>query len=94
MNIFARSLVIHSLFDAVRTPRGRGKASGALHEVKPVTLVTQLLEALTERQSFPTSAVDDVVLGCVTPVGEQGANLAKTATLVACLLYTSPSPRD
>ena len=71
------------LFDAVRTPRGRGKASGALHEVKPVTLVTQLLEALTERQSFPTSAVDDVVLGCVTPVGEQGANLAKTATLVA-----------
>ncbi|MCP1500609.1 acetyl-CoA C-acetyltransferase [Pseudomonas migulae] len=71
------------IFDALRTPRGKGKADGALHSVKPVNLVAGLLRALQQRTSLDTSQVDDVVLGCVTPVGDQGADIAKTATQVA-----------
>lgn len=71
------------IFDAIRTPRGRGKASGALHEVKPVTLLTGLLDTLQQRNQFDTEAVDDVVMGCVTAVGDQGAVIAKTAALAA-----------
>ena len=71
------------IYDAIRTPRGKGKKNGSLHEVKPITLLTQLLDALHQRHQFPTHLVDDVVLGCVTAVGEQGADLAKTATLAA-----------
>lgn len=71
------------IFDALRTPRGKGKADGALHSVKPVNLVAGLLKALQQRTSLDTSQVDDVVLGCVTPVGDQGADIAKTATQVA-----------
>lgn len=71
------------IFDAIRTPRGRGKKNGALYEVKPIDLVTGLLKALQSRNDLDTSQVDDVVLGCVTPVGEQGANIAKTAALFA-----------
>ncbi|GAB1688714.1 acetyl-CoA C-acetyltransferase [Krasilnikovia sp. M28-CT-15] len=70
------------IFDAVRTPRGRGKR-GALHGVKPVTLAAGMLRALAERNDLDTSAVDDVVLGVVSPVGEQGADIARTAVLVA-----------
>lgn len=71
------------LFDAIRTPRGKGRSSGSLYEVRPISLVTQLLEALRGRYDLPTERVDDVILGCVTAVGEQGANLAKTSTLAA-----------
>ncbi|WP_339545063.1 acetyl-CoA C-acetyltransferase [Pseudomonas sp. RA_35y_Pfl2_P32] len=71
------------IFDAIRTPRGRGKADGALHSVKPVNLLAGLLRALQQRTELDTSQVDDIVLGCVTPVGDQGADLAKTAALVA-----------
>jgi acetyl-CoA C-acetyltransferase len=71
------------IFDAIRTPRGRGKASGSLHEVKPITLLSGLLKELTRRHAFDTRAVDDIVMGCVTPIGDQGANIAKTAALVA-----------
>ncbi|WP_028108928.1 acetyl-CoA C-acetyltransferase [Ferrimonas futtsuensis] len=71
------------LFDAIRTPRGRGKATGALHEAKPISLITSLLASLQQRNGFDTSAVDDVVLGCVSAVGDQGADIAKTATLAA-----------
>jgi acetyl-CoA C-acetyltransferase len=71
------------IFDAIRTPRGRGKATGALHEVKPVTLLTGLLNTLQERNQFDTQDVDDVVMGCVTAVGDQGAVIAKTAALAA-----------
>ncbi|WP_223487608.1 acetyl-CoA C-acetyltransferase [Pseudomonas sp. A-RE-19] len=71
------------IFDALRTPRGKGKANGALHSVKPVTLVAGLLTALQRRTSLDTSQVDDVVLGCVTPIGDQGSDIAKTATQVA-----------
>ena len=71
------------IFDALRTPRGKGKANGALHSVKPVNLVAGLLMALQQRTSLDTSQVDDVVLGCVTPVGDQGSDIAKAATQVA-----------
>jgi acetyl-CoA C-acetyltransferase len=66
------------IYDSVRTPRGRGKKSGSLYEVKPVNLLATLFKALSERNNhFDTSKVDDVVLGCVTPIGEQGGDIAK-----------------
>ncbi|MHA3739277.1 acetyl-CoA C-acetyltransferase [Pseudomonas sp. Eth.TT006] len=71
------------IFDALRTPRGKGKADGALHSVKPVNLVAGLLTALQNRTALDTSQVDDVVLGCVTPIGDQGSDIAKTAVQVA-----------
>ncbi|MBR7196843.1 acetyl-CoA C-acetyltransferase [Pseudomonas sp. 14A] len=71
------------IFDALRTPRGKGKADGALHSVKPVNLVAGLLNALQARTALDTSQVDDVVLGCVTPIGDQGSDIAKTAVQVA-----------
>ena len=71
------------IFDAVRTPRGRGKTSGSLYEVKPVTLLSQMLISLQHRNQFETHCVDDIVIGCVTPIGDQGADIAKTAALVA-----------
>ncbi|MBS0659466.1 MAG: acetyl-CoA C-acetyltransferase [Verrucomicrobia bacterium] len=71
------------IFDALRTPRGKGKKDGSLHEVKPVTLLAGLLRELPRRHGFHTAAVDDVVMGCVTPVGDQGACIARTAALVA-----------
>lgn len=71
------------IYDAVRTPRGKGKADGSLHEVKPIDLLTTLFRALQARGDLDTSQVDDVVLGCVTPVGEQGADIARTAALYA-----------
>ena len=71
------------IFDAVRTPRGRGKANGTLNEVKPVNLLVTLLKSLQQRSQLDTSQVDDVVLGCVTPVADQGGNIARTAVLHA-----------
>jgi acetyl-CoA C-acetyltransferase len=72
------------IYDAIRTPRGRGKSSGSLHEVKPVALVAGLLQELARRNNLKdTSLVDDVVLGCVTAVGDQGADIAKVASLAA-----------
>src|SRR6476619_8341244 len=72
------------VYDAIRTPRGRGKANGSLHEVKPVDLVVGLLDEIKERNpSLDPERVDDVVLGVVSPVGEQGGDIAKTAALKA-----------
>ena len=71
------------IYDAIRTPRGRGKANGTLHEVKPITLLSNLLVELQQRNGFESAAVDDIVIGCVTPVGDQGADIAKTAALAA-----------
>ena len=71
------------IYDAVRTPRGKGKASGSLHEVTPVRLASHVLAQLRDRNNLDTSHVDDVVLGCVEPVGEQGADIARTAVLQA-----------
>ncbi|ROR92832.1 acetyl-CoA C-acetyltransferase [Nocardioides aurantiacus] len=74
------------VYDAVRTPRGKGKKNGTLHEVKPVDLVVGLLEAVQERNpSLDANRVDDVVLGVVSPVGDQGGDIAKTAALAAGL---------
>lgn len=71
------------IYDAIRTPRGKGKKDGSLHEVKPVTLLSSLLSQLQTRNDLDTSQVDDVVMGCVTAIGDQGADIAKTAALVA-----------
>ncbi len=71
------------VFDALRTPRGKGKKDGSLHEVKPIDLLAGLLTELQARHRFDTAAVDDVVMGIVSPVGEQGSVLPKVAALKA-----------
>ena len=71
------------IIDAIRTPRGKGKKDGSLHAVKPISLLTGLLNELQNRHQFDTAAVDDIVLGCVTPIGDQGADIAKTAAIAA-----------
>ena len=71
------------IFDHVRTPRGKGKKDGSLHQATPVWLLRGLLQSLQQRLALDTALVDDVVLGCVTPVGEQGADIARTAVLDA-----------
>ena len=77
------------IYDAVRTPRGKGKKDGSLHEVKPVDLVVGLIDEVRKRNpQLDVDAIDDVVLGCVSPVGDQGADIAKTAALAAGLPET------
>src|SRR5512132_181185 len=74
------------VFDAIRTPRGKGKVNGALHTTKPVDLVVGLMhEMLIRNERLDPNRVDDVVLGCVSPVGDQGADIAKTAAIKAGL---------
>ncbi len=77
------------VFDAIRTPRGKGKVNGSLHATKPVDLVVGLMhEILSRNPDFDPNRVDDVVLGCVSPIGDQGADIAKTAAVKAGLPYT------
>jgi acetyl-CoA C-acetyltransferase len=72
------------IYDAVRTPRGKGKSSGALHEITSLQLATQTLRAIKERNGMKdTAKIDDVIFGCVTPVGEQGSDIARIAVLNA-----------
>ena len=71
------------VYDAIRTPRGKGRKDGKLHEITSLTLASQALEAIRDRNGLDTSKVDDVILGCVSPVGEQGANIARSAVLNA-----------
>jgi acetyl-CoA C-acetyltransferase len=71
------------VYEAIRTPRGKGKKDGGLHSVKPITLLSGLMRELQHRHKLDTALIDDVVLGCVTPVGDQGADIAKTAALAA-----------
>ena len=74
------------VFDAIRTPRGKGKVNGSLHTTKPVDLVVGLMhEMLVRNEKLDPNRVDDVVLGCVSPVGDQGADIAKTAAIKAGL---------
>jgi len=73
------------IVDVVRTPRGKGRKGGGLSEIKPIDLVSALMKALIERIDLDPELVDDVVLGCVTQTGEQGANLARVAALYAGL---------
>ena len=77
------------IYEAIRTPRGKGKANGSLHRVKPVSLVVGLLDEMTARHpGLDPASIDDIVLGCVTPVGDQGADIARTAALAAGLPTT------
>src|SRR5437016_12612317 len=69
------------IYDHVRTPRGRGKADGARHEVSALNLASQALAAIRDRNGLDTSLVEDVVLGCVDPVGEAGGDIARAAAL-------------
>jgi acetyl-CoA C-acetyltransferase len=71
------------IYDHVRTPRGRGRADGALHEVTALNLAAQALTAIKDRNALDTALVDDVVLGCVDPVGEAGGDIARAAAMVA-----------
>jgi len=72
------------IYDAVRTPRGKGKKDGSLHEVKPISLVTGLINAVRERNpGLDPQRVDDIVLGVVSPIGDQGGDIAKTAAIAA-----------
>src|SRR5476651_665801 len=73
------------IYDHVRTPRGRGKADGALHEVTALNLAAQTLAAIRDRNKLDPSILDDVVMGCVDPVGEAGGDIARAAALVAGL---------
>ena len=78
------------IYDHVRTPRGRGRANGGLHPVPPVELAAQVLRALRERSGFDSRQVDDVVMGVVTPVGEQGCDIARPAVLLAGYDHSVP----
>ncbi|MBO9670567.1 MAG: acetyl-CoA C-acetyltransferase [Sphingobium sp.] len=77
------------IYDAVRSPRGRGKPDGSLHEITPIQLATQMLEAIRDRNGLDTHDVDDVILGCVAPVGEQGTDIARLAVLTAGFAETT-----
>ncbi len=79
------------IFDAVRTPRGKGKANGALHTIKAVDLLATTLRALRDRNQLDTAQVEDVAMGCVTQVGEQGSCIARTGVLVAGWDETVPA---
>lgn len=79
------------IYDHVRTPRGKGKPDGSLHEVTPVWLASRPLVALRERNHLDAAAVDDVIMGCVMPVGEQGGNIARMAVLQADYPQTVPA---
>lgn len=78
------------IFDHVRTPRGRGKPGGALNEITPIELTTQVLVAIRNRNDLDTSRVDDIVMGCVAPLGEQGANIARVGALNADYATDAP----
>ena len=71
------------IYDAVRTPRGKGRSSGALHGTPPISLAITTLQALRDRNTLDTAFVDDIILGCVEPAGEQGANIARVAAIAA-----------
>jgi acetyl-CoA C-acetyltransferase len=77
------------VFDAVRTPRGKGKSDGSLHEITPVQLATQILESLRDRNKLDTAQVEDVAMGVVSPVGEQGAVITRIAVLNAGFAETT-----
>ncbi len=78
------------VFDCVRTPRGRGRPNGALHAVTPIQLSAQVLGAIRDRNALDTALIDDIVFGCVSPVGEQGAVIPRVAALVADYAQTVP----
>ena len=78
------------IYDALRTPRGKGRQGGGLNQATPIHLAATALRALRERNRLDTAHVDDVVLGCVEPVAEQGADIARVAALYADYAVTAP----
>jgi len=79
------------VYDAIRTPRGKGKQSGSLHEAKPISLLVGLIDELRKRNpTLDPDRIEDVVLGVVTPIGDQGADIARTAALAAGLEKSGP----
>ena len=78
------------IYDAVRTPRGKGKQGGSLNQVTPIHLAAHVLKAVRDRNGLDTSRVDDIIFGCVEPVGEQGADIARVAALYADYALTAP----
>ena len=77
------------IYDAVRSPRGKGRSDGALHEITPLDLAAQVLASVRERNGLPDDAVEDIAFGCVSPVGEQGAVITRTAALQAGYAHTT-----
>jgi len=77
------------IYDAVRTPRGKGKKDGSLHEVTPLNLSVQVLQALRDRNNIDSAEIEDVAFGCVSPVGEQGAVITRTAVMNAGFAETT-----
>ena len=78
------------IYEALRTPRGKGKSSGSLHIAKPVTLLTTLIKEIRRRNpNIDEQRISDVITGCVTPVGDQGMDIARTAALMADLPYSA-----
>jgi acetyl-CoA C-acetyltransferase len=77
------------IFDAVRSPRGKGRSDGALHEITPLDLAAQVLASVRERNGLAPNAVEDIAFGCVSPVGEQGAVITRTAALQAGYAHTT-----
>ena len=78
------------IFDAVRSPRGKGKKNGSLHEITALSLLTQQLEAIKTRNDLDTSKVDDIIMGCVSPVAGQGADIARSAAITANYNQSAP----
>jgi acetyl-CoA C-acetyltransferase len=78
------------VFDHVRSPRGRGRPNGSLHGITPINLATQVLSSLRDRNALDTAILDDVILGCVMPVGEQGSDIARVAAINAGFAQTVP----
>ncbi|HKX57638.1 MAG TPA: beta-ketoacyl synthase N-terminal-like domain-containing protein, partial [Xanthomonadales bacterium] len=78
------------IYDHVRSPRGRGRPNGSLHGITPVNLASQVLAAQRDRHQLDTSILDDVIFGCVMPVGEQGSDIARVAALTAGYAQTVP----
>jgi acetyl-CoA C-acetyltransferase len=88
---FSRTTMTEAfIYDHVRSPRGRGKTNGSLHAITPMNLCSQVLAGLRHRNELDTRLLDDVIFGCVTPVGEQGANVARVAALNADYAQTVP----
>ena len=71
------------IYDSLRTPRGNGRKKGSLYEIKPIRLLEIVLRALQKRHSLVAAEIDDAIIGCVTPIGDQGFNIARTALLEA-----------
>jgi len=80
------------IYDHVRTPRGRGRPDGSLHEISSVELAKTVLRALADRSELDTALIDDVIMGCAQPVGEQGGNIARAAVLLAGDIAVRISP--